>query len=112
MAWPWGDLGQYNLALADYRKTLEIYPQHDRDFYNIGGIWWNQDKHAQAIDNFNQAIALNSTRGVYWYGLALAQCGLQDNEAALQSVQKAIMLGSDVESITIQDFEGLNEALA
>lgn len=103
----YSDLGRYEKALADYRKALEIYPQHDRAYYNIGEVLWNQNKHAEAVENFQRAIEINDTRGVYWYGLALAQCGLQDTNTALNSIKKAIDLGSDTMSVSISDFEDL-----
>ena len=56
---PWHDrgiiyskFGQYDKALADYHKALEIYPEHDRAYYNMANVFAYQDQHQQALACF------------------------------------------------------------
>ena len=85
--------GQYDKAVHDYRKALEIFPAHDRAYYNIANTFAHRNKHQEAIEYFRNAIELNS-KGLYWFGLALSQKSLEADSDALISIKKAIELGS------------------
>ncbi len=52
---------QWNKALADYNRAIEIYPKlSGRTYYNRGSIYNMRGKLAQALADYNMAIELKS----------------------------------------------------
>jgi len=51
--------GQYELAIADYTKAIEIKPHHAYAYYNRGLIFKRQSKYDLAIVDNNKAIEIN-----------------------------------------------------
>ncbi len=80
---------RYNDAIADFQKALAICPAHDSAHYSLGVIFLEQGKHLKAVKHLKEAVKLNN-RGIYWYGLAVAQKALKNRKTAMQSIENAI----------------------
>ncbi len=52
--------GQFDQAVSDYSKALEIMPQSADTYKNRGSAHLKNKKYNQAIEDFNKAIAINS----------------------------------------------------
>lgn len=50
--------GQRDLALKDFHQALEMNPKFGRAHYQIGMIYENQEKYAQAVDEMKKAKSL------------------------------------------------------
>jgi tetratricopeptide (TPR) repeat protein len=65
--------GQYELAIADFNRALELNPRDAEAFNNRGGVYANQGQWDLAFADFNRALelnpsyaeALNNRGGVY-----------------------------------------------
>ena len=86
------DLGQYNLAMQDFDRSIAIDP-NDWDVYSSRGITRIALKlYALAIEDFSQALRLNpSAYGVY-SNRCFAMALLGDREAALIDCDRALHL--------------------
>ena len=49
---------QFDLALADFPKAIEIDPSDARAYHNRGLIYQAQGQHNQAIQDFSKAISI------------------------------------------------------
>jgi len=46
-------------AAREYRATLEIRPDHDKAYNNLGIVYSTTGQYPEAIEAFNRAIQLN-----------------------------------------------------
>mgnify|MGYP001213596356 CR=1 FL=1 len=53
----------YELAIADANKTLELNPNNDEAYYNIGRVYLEMKKYEDAMAKFDKAIAINPAHG-------------------------------------------------
>ena len=52
-------LGQYEKAINDYSKTLEINPTFLKVYLNRGGIYFVLNEYDRAINDYTQALKIN-----------------------------------------------------
>lgn len=91
--------GELTEAVTRYIRVLEHFPDADLVQYNLGLALFCQEDYTQAVEAFEQAVAVNNGDADYWYNLALSyrKCGLlQDAE---EGYQKALVLGGDAPDI-------------
>lgn len=62
---------QYQKALTDYRKTIDMDPANDRAYYNVGIINFEVEKYDEALRSFSICIQMNNnyTEAYYMRGL-------------------------------------------
>src|SRR4030042_768531 len=51
--------GQYDNALSDYNKALEINPNYAEAYYNRGTTYGKKGQYDNAISDFNKALEIN-----------------------------------------------------
>ena len=90
------ELKQYQKALADYNKAIELNPQYALAYSNRGEVHYYLKNYTQAIDDLNKAIELglegtNLGEALYYRGLAYEKLG--DNARAEADFAKARALG-------------------
>jgi tetratricopeptide (TPR) repeat protein len=61
------DKGQFDRAIEDYNKVLEINPRDAVAYVNRGVAYYDKGQYDQAISDYNKAIEINP-RDVYAYG--------------------------------------------
>ncbi len=83
----WQNKGQYDQAIADYGKALEINPRYAEAYSNRGAAWQSKGQYDQAIADYGKALEINPryaeayyNRGVAWqskgrYDQAIADYG-------------------------------------
>jgi len=54
------NLEDYDKAIADYNKAIEINPNNELAFYNRVSVWVAKKKYDKAIEDCNKIIKLNS----------------------------------------------------
>jgi tetratricopeptide (TPR) repeat protein len=93
-AYTFETLGEYNLAIQEYQKAIEIMPNYTYLYIAVGRIYRFLQLYEQALDNFAKAANLNAQLGIkdpipY---LAIANTYAQDGEffAAALNVKQAL----------------------
>ena len=93
-AYTYETLGEYNLAIQEYQKAIEIMPNYTYLYIAVGRIYRFLQLYEQALDNFAKAANLNAQLGIkdpipY---LAIANTYAQDGEffAAALNVKQAL----------------------
>ncbi len=88
----------YPAAQLAYTKALSLNPQYYRATYHLGELYYNQGRHAEALDAFTRMIELAPSLplGHYWQGLTYMK--LQDSEKAQLAFQKVILLAPESEN--------------
>jgi len=51
--------GQYDEAISDFTRTLEINPKLGNVYYNRGTAYWAKGEYDNAISDFNKALGIN-----------------------------------------------------
>jgi len=94
LAYTYETLGEYNLAIQEYKKAIEIMPNYTYLYIAVGRIYRHLQLYDQALDNFATAANLNEQLGVtdpipY---LAIANTYAQDGEffVAALNVKQAL----------------------
>ncbi len=72
--------GQYDDAISDYTKALEINPRYAVAFNNRGNAYQGKGQYDQAISDYNKALEINPRFALAYYnrGLAYARKGQHD----------------------------------
>lgn len=87
--------GQFEEALENFNKAIELKPDYFEAYSNCGVLLSASGQFDKAIENFNQAIRLMPDHAVIYSnrGNALSESG--QTEAALASYDKAVQLKPD-----------------
>lgn len=83
----------YDLAAADYQKSLEITP-HPHIFYNLARIYYEKRNFEQAIKNFTKTIEMDSQFAEAYSSRGLSYKYKGDLDSALLDLTKAISLAN------------------
>ena len=93
-AYTYETLGEYNLAIQEYQKAIDIMPNYTYLYIAVGRIFRHLQLYDQALENFATAANLNEQLGIkdpipY---LAIANTYAQDGEffAAALNVNRAL----------------------
>ena len=88
------DQGQTEAALADYDSALKLKP--DGALYNSRAkLYFNQQKYDQALQDYNRAIALDSTEGEYYINRGAVYALSNNLPLALEDFNKGLALKPD-----------------
>jgi len=99
----YSDKGQYDQAISDYTKALEINPRYARPYYNRGSAYARKGQYDQAISDYTKALEINPryARAYYNRGSAYARKGQYDK--AWEDVHKAQDLGHKIHPGFLKD---------
>ena len=61
------ELDDYDGAIPDYQRALSFDPRDDQAHHNLGVIFLEQRKYAEAIEEFNQALQVRYDRHAHYY---------------------------------------------
>ncbi len=88
--------GEYQPAIAAFRKVLTLQPQMPDALFNLGFAYAKSGQYDQALESYNQAAALNPPyRDEVLYNLATVHEIQGDWQKALQKLQMALELNPD-----------------
>jgi tetratricopeptide (TPR) repeat protein len=93
----WKNKGDYDRAIADYSKAIELDPQYALAYYNRGIAWKNKRDYGRAMADYNKLIELDPKEAAPYNSLAwlLAVCPeskFRDGVKAVELAEKAVEL--------------------
>lgn len=88
----YSDLKNYNQALSDFNKAIEINPQYQNAYNNRGIVYQSIHNYTQAINDFNKVIELNPTHSIAYRNRGVAYNSLGRYTQALNDLNIAIEL--------------------
>ena len=84
--------GEFEEAVAEYEKALEIEPENIDLLSNIGVAYYNLGQLDKAIDHYSRAIEIAPSDADIRSNLAAAYVQLEQLDNALEEYQKAVEL--------------------
>jgi len=91
----YSDLKEYQKAIADYTKAIDINPRYAKAYYNRGNAYYDLKKYQRAIAYYTRAIDINPqyadayvNRGIVYKGLKEYQKAKEDYKKAANIYQK------------------------
>jgi tetratricopeptide (TPR) repeat protein len=95
----WNDLGKlyfqirnYNQSVAAYREAIALAPQYLPPRIGLGNALLALQQPIEAIEVYNQALAIDDKSYEAWFGKALAEERLNRLENALRSYERSIFI--------------------
>ncbi len=88
----YGDKGEYDLAIEDFTKAIELKPDYAIAYNNRGAVYRSKDKHDLAIEDCNKAIQLKSDYAEPYSNRGSAYRNKGDYERAIEDYHIAIKL--------------------
>ena len=83
------DQQQFDLALADYNKSISL--KQDADVVNSRArLYFNQQDYRKAIEDYNLAIELDPDAGEFWINRGAAYAMIGDMQSALRDMTEGI----------------------
>jgi len=84
--------GQYDQAISDFNKALEIDPNYLFAYNNRGTAYMNKDQYDQAISDFNKVLEIEPryAGGAAYYGRAMVYEKKDQYDQAISDFNKAI----------------------
>ncbi|MDA2938764.1 protein kinase, partial [Acidobacteria bacterium AH-259-A15] len=98
--------GEYDLAIEQLRRTLELEPNFANAYLNLGMAYWRKDMPEAAVENCQKAVDLGSFYAMGALGAAYANAGRKAE--ALNVVQKLTAADASP-SLIAQVYSGLGE---
>ncbi len=99
--------GQYDQAISDFNKALEINPRYARAHYNRGNTYYQMGRYDQAISDYNKALEINPRHAKAYNNRGVAYESTGQYDKAWEDVHKAQDLGF---KINPQFLKNLREA--
>jgi len=62
----WGQKGNYDNAIADFTKTVEIDPVHVFAYHNRGTAWYYKGDYDRTCSDLQKACELGDCKGLDW----------------------------------------------
>lgn len=87
---------QYDRAISDFSKALEIESKSADVYNNRGVAYENKDQYEEAISDFNKAIEINPRHSGAWFNRGVAYYFKKEYDRSLEDVNKAQELGHKI----------------
>jgi tetratricopeptide (TPR) repeat protein len=84
--------GQWDLAISEYTKSIEIDPKHFEPYHYRGIAYRHKGQYDQAISDFTKAIELNPEWANAYYNRGFAYLNKTQYDQAISDCTKAIEL--------------------
>jgi len=85
-------LSQYEQAIADFDRAIQLDPQDAKAYSNRGAAYADLGQYEQAIADFDQAIQINPQYAEVYTNRGAAYAGLGQYEQAITDYDRAIQL--------------------
>jgi TonB family protein len=89
--------GEYDLAIVDYNKALELNPKSVPAYFNRGRAFYFKREFASAVDSYSKVIELTPKDSIAFYNRGVSYEKLGDNLKAMDDYQKAVELDENNE---------------
>jgi tetratricopeptide (TPR) repeat protein len=93
----YGEKGQYDQAISDFNKAIEINPRYNKAYNNRGIVYRLKGQYDQAISDFNKAIVINpldaeAYNNLAWLFATAKAPGFRNGKKAVELGLKACQL--------------------
>lgn len=88
-------LSEYNKAINDFTKAIELAPKDTRVYTNRGLTYRMLKRYDESLKDFNKSLELNPLWPDTFYGRSLTYYDLGDIQHALEDCDKAISIKPD-----------------
>lgn len=85
--------GQYEKAVEDYSRAIELDARFDKAYNNRGNAFWHLGKHDASLRDYRKAIELNPRDPNAYYNLACRYALRKDTPEACWWLERAVMKG-------------------
>ena len=85
-------LGQYDQAMADFSKSIQIDPQDAKTYVNRGTVYLVQKQYDQAIADYSKAIQIDPQDATAYHNRGMAYAYHAQYEQAIVDFSKAIQI--------------------
>lgn len=94
----WGQLREYDLAIADFEQAARLKPGDPLLYNNLGNCYAEKRDFARAIINYNRAIEIRRDYAEAYYNRANTFLAVHDGGRALADYDEAIRLKATYDS--------------
>ncbi len=88
----WADRRDYDRALADYDRALELKPDYARAWYSRGNALAERKDYSGALRDFGQALLAAPEDAKSWYNRGIVRLQMGNAEEAAADFQRAIAI--------------------
>ena len=88
------DQGSLDQAIEEYKKAVELNPNHLKAHMNLGAAYMRQEKYDQAIEEFSMVVKLNYYHANAHYNLGYIYSLKGEKEKAQEELKVLKMIGS------------------
>ncbi|CAN5667947.1 hypothetical protein BH20ACI4_BH20ACI4_15260 [soil metagenome] len=89
--------GEYDLAIVDYNKALELNPKSVPAYFNRGRAFYFKREFASAVDSYSKVVELTPKDSVAFYNRGVSYEKMGDNLKAMEDYRKAVELDENNE---------------
>lgn len=89
--------GEYDLAIVDYNKALELNPKSVPAYFNRGRAFYFKREFADAVSSYTKVIELTPNDSVVYYNRGVSYEKMGDALKAMEDYQKAVELDENNE---------------
>jgi tetratricopeptide (TPR) repeat protein len=93
-AWAYRNKGEFDLAIADHTRAIELDPKGYRAFADRGAVYHDKGEYDLAIADATRSIELNPKESVTYSNRGLAYRAKGDYDRALADLSRAIELNT------------------
>lgn len=92
--------GDYNKAIIQYNKALEIEPDNPKLYFDLSNCYMDKKQYELAILHLSQGIGYDSTYFALYNNRGLCYYQLEEDEKAIKDYEKALKLDDQNASIS------------
>lgn len=89
---------QYDKAIENYQKAIEINPDNDRAHHKLGIVYFNLGLYATAIENYTKAIDINPNKIEAYHGRGIVYGMQSEYQKSITDLTKALQIDKTVEA--------------
>lgn len=82
-------------SLYHFRKAIELYPDYEEAYIQLGGVHYGQAQYAEARELLEEAIEIDPESARAWTMLGIAYSDAGQAEKSLQALQQAVKLDTN-----------------
>lgn len=89
LGWVYFQQGQYNQALAQYKKAMDLDPNYYPAHYNLGLAYMQVKKYDLAAESLKKAVSIEKKSGAAYLNLGVSYNQLGKYDEAIKILQQA-----------------------
>lgn len=89
-------INEFDKAISDYSKAIDINPNYLLAYYNRGLAWINKEDYDKAIKDYDKAIEIDPNCAYAYADKASIERGLKKYDEAIENYNKAINIDPNI----------------